>query len=147
MKSIRPLMFESNSSSSHSICIENAPKSYKTIGLNEDGNIVLNGGEFGWEVESYNSPLIKANYCAIDQCNEDGPDRDMLVKVIKEHTGAKDVIFNFYTDYSTDLAKENYSYIDHQSLGTASDAFESEQTLKDFIFGSGSVLYTDNDND
>lgn len=142
MKSIRPLMFESNSSSSHSICIENAPKSYNTIELDEDGNVVLTGGEFGWEVRSYSGPLTKANYCAIDECSEEGFKRDMLIEVIKKHTGAKDVIFNFNTDYKG----PNYSYIDHQSRGTSSDAFESEQTLKNFIFGKGSVLYTDNDN-
>jgi len=133
MKTIRHSAFETNSSSTHSICVNWDTKVFESITPDKDGNIVLEGGEFRWEIENYSDPLTKANYCALDV---DGNDEwmFMLREVITEHTGAKDVILK--------LA----GYIDHQSLGTSHEAFESKEKLKAFIFGDGSVLETDNDN-
>jgi hypothetical protein len=125
----------------HSIHIASGKKAYSTITPDENGQIVLRGGEFGWEVKAYRDPLTKANYAAVDTIGNEVL-RAMLIEVIKNHTGAKDVIFDISEDYD----KSNYSYIDHQSMGTSLDAFESEQKLKDFIFYPDSVLITDNDN-
>jgi hypothetical protein len=67
----------------------------------------------------------------------------MLEEVIKEHTGAHTVV----------LEKEEvgdwgypYGYIDHQSSDVCLEAFNSKETLKQFIFNTNSALYTDNDN-
>ncbi len=132
---IRHNVFETNSSSTHSISINNSVKSiYDTLIPDTDGVIRLTGGEFGWEWESYNDPMTKANYCAMDQCNHK-TNLDMLVEVIKEHTGAVDV----------DVSNIN-GYVDHQSVGTSHDAFVSKETLKNFIFSPESWLFTGNDN-
>lgn len=141
MKVIREGCFETNSSSMHSIHIASGKKAYATITPDADGRIVLNGGEFGWEEETYYDPESKASYCAIDRIHDE-LSLAMLVRVIKEHTGAKEVVFNFSDDYT----HKNHSYIDHQSRGTSDDAFESDQTLKDFLFYPESYLETDNDN-
>jgi hypothetical protein len=142
MKNIRQGIFETNSSSSHSISIsKDTDGVLGTLFVDDDGIVHLDGGEFGWEEETYYGSLIKANYCAID--TEHSPEyRKMLVKVICEHTGAKDVAF----DFSPDWDHENYSYIDHQSQGTSHEAFADEETLKMFIFNRNSYLHTDNDN-
>lgn len=141
MKTIRHSVFETNSSSSHSISINNKVELYDSIAPNEDGNIVLYGGEFGWEWEKYNDSLTKANYCAIDVIGDE--DRiNMLIDVIKEHTGAKNVILDFTMDWNDRF----YSYIDHQSCGTSNGAFTSKETLKNFIFNPKSILFTGNDN-
>ncbi len=66
MKNIRNNVFETNSSSSHSIVISRSNKCKDTIELNNDGCIVLTGGEFGWDWEMYHFAEDKANYCAID---------------------------------------------------------------------------------
>jgi len=138
---IRQSVFETNSSSTHSISISEKGD-FLTIHPESDGNIYLNGGEFGWEIEQYRDPLTKANYCAVD--NAGNEERiEMLKRVIKEHTKANEVIINANTE---DWNSKYHSYIDHQSNGTSEDAFESEETLKNFIFRRGSVLYTDNDN-
>jgi hypothetical protein len=101
---------------------------------------VLTGGSFGWEWESYNDALTKANYAAIDILHN--PElKDMLVNVIKEHTGAKEVVFEFDT-----WVNNGDSYIDHQSQGTSLDAFASPETLKNWLFSPESWLYTGNDN-
>jgi len=141
MKVIREGVFETNSSSMHSIHIARAAKTYDTIVPNDQGEIILTGGEFGWEQETYRGSTTKANYCAVD--TEGNPElRATLEKVIKDHTGAKSVVFDITTDYSGDY----HSYIDHESVGTSHEAFESEETLKEFIFNPESCLITDNDN-
>ena len=135
MKQIRRNVFETNSSSTHSISIVDTKGMYDTILPDEDGNIVLEGGEFGWEIKEYSDPLTKANYCAID--NEDNQDRlDMLIEVIKEHTNCKEVIIKSLED----------SYIDHQSAGNSDEAFWNKESLRIFLFSPSSTLYTDNDN-
>jgi len=141
-KQVRQNVFETNSSSSHSISIEPSSDGlYDTIIPDEEGNVVLTGGEFGWEIEEHIDALTKANYCAVDQLDND--DRiEMLKEVIKEQTGCNDVVINF----SDDWKKANYSYIDHASSGTSDEAFHSKEDLRDFIFSKNSILYTDNDN-
>lgn len=153
MKNIRNGIFETNSSSSHSITICKVTNGIydDTILPGENGIIVLTGGRFGWEWREYNDALTKANYCAIDVCGsehyrEDSYREDdgypignpkcveMLKKVIEEFTGGTVV-------FSLD------GYIDHQSKGTSLEAFKSEETLKNFLFCSSSELYTRNDNE
>ena len=139
MKNLRSSVFETNSSSTHSISIApNVNGIYSTIEP-KDGVIVLTGGDFGWTPEDFYDSLTKANYCAIFS-ESDQNYRNMLIEVIKEHTGAKDVLFQF----------EEYSYIDHQSGydegGYCHDAFKDAGTLKEFIFNPASYLHTDNDN-
>lgn len=132
---IRQNVFETNSSSSHSITMvpSLASNLYDTILPDDDGKIVLEGGEFGWAWVTFNDPLTKANYCAVDVA-ENQVRLDKLFKVIKDHTGAKEVVFL------------NKGYIDHQSVGTSSEAFESDETLKNFIFNRECTLQTGNDN-
>lgn len=148
MKNIRSKVFETNSSSTHSISIYPATSGmYDTIVPDDHGAIVLVGGTFGWEWEKYADAFTKANYAAIF-AHGDTALESMLKSVIKDHTGAKEVIFNFNTE---DYDGENYSYIDHQSGraegGDAGQAFSTPQTLKDWIFHPESWLFTGNDND
>lgn len=141
-KQVRQNVFETNSSSSHSISIEPSSDGlYDTIIPDEEGNVILCGGEFGWEIEEYTDALTKANYCAVDQLNDDSK-IEMLKEVIKEQTGCNDVIINFSDEWN----KANYSYIDHASRGTTNEAFYSKEDLRNFIFSKNSILYTDNDN-
>lgn len=161
-KLIRQSVWETNSSSTHSLSITSSNNLNDTIIPAEDGTITLTGGEFGWEIEDYWDAFTKANYCALDICPRDWVayrkysadykshedikpeinseeaelnDRlKMLVKVIKEHTGAYSIIFKLE------------GYIDHQSRGTSNEAFENEETLKQFLFSKSSGLHTDNDN-
>ena len=144
MNKIRHKVFETNSSSTHSISIDT-----NNIGLMEilfpddEGNIVLNGGEFGWCHETFYAAVDKASYMAIYAQEWGGPNKDQFIEtlknVIKVQTGAKDVIFNF-TDES--------SYIDHQSVENHDYdyLFEDERLLRLFIFSKNSFLRTGNDN-
>ena len=137
---IRKSLFETNSSSTHSITIQERGD---FTSIKHDGLITLSGGEFGWEWERYTDPMIKANYCAVyakqygNQENE-----EMLKEGMERQTGAQVEISAQHEEYE----KPYYSYIDHQSDSVALKVFESADSLKNFIFGLNSVLFTGNDN-
>lgn len=145
-KVTRRAMFETNSSSTHSITIVNGTADDKLPV--RAGVCRIYPGEFGWEAEDYTDAATKASYCLTYAKNDGAPDRllKMLEEVIKEATGAEKVEF-------TERHSEFYpwGYIDHQSGLTESDvcseAFESKEKLKNFIFCSKSLLHTGNDNE
>jgi hypothetical protein len=150
-KIIRSECFESNSSSTHSISINTGSfyadnDDYKQL---YGDKIELTGGEFGWEVESYNDFITKANYCAQDQWSGDVSEEIVLPKdapksniqilkeVIEEVTGLP---------VEFDAISLDTGYVDHQSQGTTGVLFLNKEDLKSFLFNDKSVLYTDNDN-
>lgn len=141
-KQTRHGVFETNSSSTHSITISSA-KMLDQVDLSGK-KLVLNGGEFGWEWEQYNDWETKANYCAQflarlqsygEKATVDEFRAEMLENVIKEHTGAS----------SVDVTPTGY--IDHDSVHVANDAFKDEESLRNFIFNPNSYLFTGNDNE
>jgi hypothetical protein len=154
MINIRQNIWESNSSSSHSININSDTSLLTSITPDSEGNIILNGGEFGWGWKKYNDALTKSNYAAVavhlNYSFFNNPSlKTMLVDVIKNQTGAKNVIFNINTDYNDKSGL--FSYIDHQSLDSYVNSkiakiFKSKENLRNFIFNPKSILYIGNDN-
>lgn len=137
MKNIRSEVFETNSSSTHSIAIANdADGILDTLVPDDMGTVILAGGEFGWSWDKFNDAYTKANYCAVDAKNNPAKIR-MLIDAITQHTGAKKV----------SIIIDNNSYIDHQSVGTSVDAFADLDVLINFIFNPKSWLFTGNDNE
>jgi hypothetical protein len=130
---IRKGVFETNSSSAHSVSIADETKEFVLDALypDQNGNILLTGGEFGWDWFKHNDALTKANYAA-QAFNNNGNDMEMLVDVIKEMTGAEEVLFDCED-----------GYIDHDSYGTAPT---NREDLKNFIFNKNSWLFGGNDN-
>lgn len=130
---IRQGVFETNSSSAHSVSIADETKEFvlDTLYPDQNGEILLNGGEFGWEWFKHNDALTKANYAA-QSFNGNENHMEMLIDVIKEQTGAEDVLFD----------TEN-GYIDHDSYGTCPT---NREELKSFIFNKNSWLFGGNDN-
>lgn len=139
-KLVRKNVFETNSSSSHSISLAGDAKDFvlDTIYPDQNGKIELIGGEFGWEWFKHNDAITKANYAAVDFQGIDSLE-DMLKDVLMEHTGAEEIVFKFSDDYED----ANWSYIDHDSAGTAP---RTKEELKDFIFNKNSWLFGGNDN-
>ena len=139
---IRNQVFETNSSSCHSVSVQ-----YGDVfdGLTPDANneIVIYPGEFGWgyydRPEEINDPLTKIAYCWQDTC-EGSKQREMLEKVVLEHTGASKLRMQSTFDDGSE------GYIDHQSAGTSHKLFADEWTLKNFLFSPNSVLTLDHDN-
>jgi len=135
MINIRNNVFETNSSSSHSISISTDTTGIlDTIECDDNGVITITGLGFGREWEAYNDPLTKASYCVSD-CQGEQSKLDMLRKVIQDHTGASEVKFVINQD----------SYIDHESVRNSFEGFEDEETLKNLIFNSESYIFTGSD--
>jgi hypothetical protein len=133
-KLIRKGIFETNSSSSHSVSIADEDKEFvlDTIYPNQHGTIIVRGDEYGWDWFKHNDAETKASYAAQQFSN----DSDMLEKleyVIKEQTGAERVIFEGLND----------GYVDHDSVGILP---RTARELKNFIFNKNSWLFGGNDN-
>lgn len=147
---IRQNVFETNSSSTHSITISETYMDGvfmdNSLIPNEMGELIFNTGTFGWEVCDYNDAHTKATYLAMYASKYWPKDKvggqtlgSILKSVLKKQTGAKRVAFDF----------EGYdTYIDHQSVENKNFhwVFETPERIRQFIFNPKSVLHTDNDN-
>lgn len=147
---VRPTVFETNSSATHSLTIFKSWRAdkYKTLKLNRKDQLVLKGGEFERERADYSDALTKANYCAVyaklqAECNSEHY-LSMLTKVLREHTGATEVVYDFTVGYDNE-GEKNYSCINHQAAEDCTPAFEDENTLRKFIFDPRSWLHIDAD--
>lgn len=140
MKVVRHSVFETNSSSTHSISIASGDFVPDHL-YEENGVVVVYPGEFGWEEEEYYDAQTKASYCLTHvKSYENQRDEDLLREVIESVTGKK-------VEFRPSSCKYNpWGYIDHQSSDVPKEAFASSEDLKDFIFNPRSVLRTDNDN-
>lgn len=145
MVKIRKGVFETNSSSTHSCVISTDCKSWDTIIPDDDGSITINYGEYGWEYENYTGVRDKASYALTltQYFNNEEEVLERLRNVIKEHTGAREVIFPVGDKEETYYDK---GYVDHQSVDLGNEIFESDVSLKNFIFNPNSSFETDNDN-
>jgi hypothetical protein len=132
MKIIRTGCFETNSSSSHSVAIaeDTLQFVYDSIYPDDDGQVTLEGGEWGWEWFKTNSAQEKANYAA-QQFENQPYYMDNLKEVILEQTKASKVVVSLN------------GYIDHQSMGIVSG---DKEALRNFIFNKNSWLFGGNDN-
>ncbi len=137
---IRKSVFETNSSSSHSVVIDRNATDFEPVWTGGDEYVTIIPGEFGWCVEVLRSWDERASYAYTHAINYGTACQlELLRKVIEDFTG-KPVRF------SSDSSYWENGYIDHQSVGLANEAFESETVLKQFIFGDRSLVVIDNDN-
>lgn len=141
MLQVRKNVFETNSSSTHSISLGEGDYIFDTsLTPSESGYVEIYGDEFGWEQATYNSACVKASYSLVYCLNWSYENKDkhlqMLIDVITEQTDCVGV--KWVDD----------GYIDHQSAESnqLDYLFEDKKTLRRFIFDKQSVLVTDNDN-
>ena len=174
MKQIRRNVFETNSSSTHSVCISsNYNKYFDSNSLNAfidyDNKVHVRFGEFGWEIEDYNSPYDKLQYIVTMLVETEG-NNVSCVDDLFETDGFK-LINDAVADYchcdgiwidenmemdsytwngNTHYYIEHEGYIDHQSC----EDYNSVQDFLDyydlditqFIFDGDVIVHTDNDN-
>jgi hypothetical protein len=152
MKKIRYNVFETNSSSSHSFNVGSSTFSYENetlLSQIEDGQLVLEGGQFGWEYEVFNDSLTKANYCAVsleykhncvyyqngsykldikERSSELNDEiRSIFEQVLKRETDCVSIKYDFNTDWGS----ENWAYIDHQSNELLYDELYTNNCIND----------------
>lgn len=146
-KQIRQSVFETNSSSTHSMSISPGNHYIPNVETME-----IYTGYFGWEERVYTSIEDKLSYAltfALNNYSMD--DLDMLNELLMENMPETEILYDGMTfEELSEINLENtdmdFGYIDHLSIGEASKMFFSKGHLEDFIFGTDSYFKTDNDN-
>lgn len=156
----RKLVFETNSSSTHSITVCKTGE-YDTLNYRDlDNNVVSEFGEFGWGYEEYTDAETKLSYLLtmIIETNsycksvEEFYDLDDFKEVeyaVKNITGANGLIIESNIKPSSYNAEWNNhdGYVDHQSVEDIHDLMNYYGcSIEEFIFDTGITLVIDNDN-
>lgn len=136
MTTIRKSIFETNSSSTHSVSIFPLETDVPVNELVD--HIILGVGEYGWGVDHFHDTFTKLDYLAVEIEDEDDDTWKFLMNVVKK----------YYPNITFTLAeKRTKGYIDHQSYGIVWDEIGyDEQTLINYLFNSKSELKISNDN-
>jgi hypothetical protein len=135
MKKIRKNVFETNSSSTHSICVA------KDVELIIPEEIYFEFGEFGWEISTLSSVSEKASYLYTGLIYlERRSDFNLIVRILED----KGIKVSFEPE-----SKSNWSYVDH--AGELTEFLDmvttSETELMNYLFSPLSFVLTGNDND
>jgi hypothetical protein len=128
---IRKSIFETNSSSMHSLSIGKEPKD---LTPNEEYSdvITLGVGEYGWGYEVITTWLEKADYLAVN-IDPESDRYSMLTEAI-------------HKQYPNLIVKLSiHGYIDHQSYGVIWENLNSTQEVYNMLFGRSTIII-DNDN-
>lgn len=138
---IRSNVFETNSSSVHTITISNNfPQSI-------DNYIFFDRGEYGWEWEIYNSCQDKANYlyeCMIDLFYHNNSLEEKCDR-IREELALYNVDCNFVEVNENNLFE---GYVDHggQNEELVNYLLDNPDKLINYLFNDTSYIATGNDN-
>lgn len=152
MKKIRQNVFETNSSSTHSICIA------KDVELELPESIHFEFGEFGWENDTLYSMWEKASYLYTGFIANNRQEDFNNIVTILENKGIEvtyeEPIYSKHSYKDGDRVIEythcdNGGYIDHsyELIDFLNDIYSDETKLLNFLFSSLSFIITGNDND
>jgi len=160
MKQIRRSVFETNSSSTHSITIRHRGLAQNYMPIGTDGYIHTQLGEYGWEIVNYTEQGDKLSYLVTMLAEKNGMEtwyrsRKSLQENVKELMTTKDFKrvsqeIGKYAKCNGVIIDTSDGYIDHQShedYRTFQDFLDDYGTdIVEFIFGRGNIVHTDNDN-
>jgi hypothetical protein len=139
MKQIRRNVFETNSSSTHSICISKAPV---TVGK----HIYFGIGEYGWENDCVD--IVDYLYTAI----LDQDDADELLEKLKDMLDKNSIEYDFEKPKYKTSSDGKYKWLDHGYVDHSHDTrdfinavLSDDDMLMRCLFGN-SCVYTGNDN-
>ena len=169
-RQIRRNVFETNSSSMHSLTIDNKALTNSILHVNEDNKIPVELGEFGWGIENHYDQATKLSYLvvmALEKELRDVKAEDDLYQTegfkaindaIAEYCKCDGIVvenFGFELhSYESEGATKYYSqhngYIDHQSCGdyaSLQDYLDDQGlSILEFVFGEDITLHISNDN-
>ena len=154
MIQVRNNLFETNSSSTHSVVISKKDRGwYYDLPVDENGVLTIQFGEFGWGPEILRNPMDKLSYWITDHAPRYFDGRNMtwdevlmelkqnkyfqeLEKLIKSVCPqVKEIQYARNDDYY------QCGYVDHESCGTS-----YVKDLLGFIFNNAYAVVIDNDN-
>jgi hypothetical protein len=133
MTKVRQGIFETNSSSSHSLSIGNLEAGDDIVDSDNCETIILGTGEFGWEWEDYDSWLDKADYLSILMVQYSNGHIDNLLNAIRRKYP------------NVEITISDSGYIDH-GCDYWEDWMDDEDQIFIFLFGNGGIS-TGNDNE
>lgn len=143
MKKIRNKVFETNSSSIHSVTVYRKNDNSAIDYLNAHGPVlVVSPKYFGWDIETYTDVEDKLSYAYSLACCFDSDEfleRKEFIKNILEEIGFKPV---FYSN-------TNKCYVDHFGCwenGFLQKLFSDKEFFTQFVFNNKSFVLTGNDN-
>lgn len=169
-RQVRRSVFETNSSSTHSLSITNGNLHESNLYVDDfDNKVHVEFGEFGWEVKSYTDQYTKLQYLVtMLATTEGGGLTDIedffetngfkkINELIKSYCNCDGIVIDSeikIDSYEWNGNVEYYldfdGYIDHQScecyhnIDEFLDYYNTD--IINFIFNNGVVLHTDNDN-
>lgn len=131
---VRKGVFETNSSSTHSIAISYFDKSK----LNIPKHLNFQRGEYGWEFETYSDVDAKASYLYEAILSTETPQNyiDTLTRILKNN------------GCEAEFNNADYGYIDHSHslYKWLVNIFENEELILSYLFDDDSFVETGNDN-
>ena len=167
---IRHGVFETNSSSTHSLSIQSGNVRPFNLPLDDDGYIIAEFGEFGWGYEELITQEQKFSYLltyvvASEMNNYYKSAKKKADQLLRETVGYK-LLLEFAEEYcegiSLDLCSlelvesykdgqyivESYGYVDHQSVNgnLANWLRERKVTIEEVVLNDGVKIIIDNDN-
>jgi hypothetical protein len=131
MIKVRRNVFETNSSSMHSLSVIGSDR-MSTL-TSKDGIIVVGEGEFGWGYDTLKTPSEKLSYLVTEYSGREEM-IDLIKEAVKDYTGMTLAVY------------ENEGYIDHESQGMITDYITDKQSIIDIVFNDKNVIIIDNDN-
>ena len=139
---IRKNVFETNSSSTHSMCITN------NVNYEHPTYVLFQFGDFGWEYNILKNPFNKASYlftlAASLKLDDD------FVEVVSEWLSEDNIEYDFQCSYFLDSSGNQLinGYVDHSN--EAYDFYEyvlsDKEIFYKFLFSDESFIITGNDN-
>lgn len=159
MFQIRRNVFETNSSSTHSVsCTPGGKLAKSELEIDSDGFIHTELGEYGWEVEDYSRQADRLSYLVTmlaEMCGHhcwcmSQEELEREIRELNESIELKDISEEIaaYTGARGIIVDVSEGYIDHQSVefSIMSDYLDDCGTdVLGFVFGD-TVVHTDNDN-
>ena len=143
-RQIRRGCFETNSSSTHAICIAKETVNKKDL----PASVSFSHGEFGWEFDTYSDTWSKASYLneALHSVYYDKEELEEKKSYISEVLGRYGISVEFEPDKYDEYGYDS-GYIDHgyETAEFVREVLNDEDKLLTYLFGD-SIVVTGNDN-
>lgn len=141
MIQVRSSVFETNSSSIHSICIARG-SSLRSKDYSYPAHLDVHLRSYGWEFAKLETVEDRASYVYSLAMSMDEAEGEVIKSHIFDICSENDVDVDF------DLDRDDFWGVDHACDGTEFllDMLHNKKLLRDFIFCKRSCVFTGNDN-
>lgn len=152
MKLIRNGVFETNSSSCHTISVATGSTNFESIPTYfiENNVATIPAYEFGWSEEQHDDIVSRLSYILLYIRDWSGDKESKFNSILQDIVTDQCQVDSIRLDSGKANSWGGYDngYIDHQAVegGALNYLFDDPSTLKQFIFASGSYVETGNDN-